>query len=104
MRQSNPGSEDEMRPEYDSSAGVRGKHHEQFKAGTNVAFLDADIAKVLQEFRVREPRAQAASRPRQEPVATGPRSIISAGNKCAPGGPGHAHVNAHSLVHDVPIT
>ena len=28
------------------SAGVRGKHHEQFKAGTNVVFLDAGIAKV----------------------------------------------------------
>jgi len=28
---------------------VRGKRYEQFKAGTNVAFLDADIAKVFKD-------------------------------------------------------
>ena len=38
-----------MTPEYDFSAGVRGKRYEQFKAGTNVAFLDADIAKVFKD-------------------------------------------------------
>ena len=42
-------NEDEMRPEYDFSAGVRGKHHEQYQAGTNVAFLDPDIAKVFKD-------------------------------------------------------
>jgi len=40
---------DEMRTEYDFSAGVRGKHHWQFKAGTNVVFLDSDIAKVFKD-------------------------------------------------------
>jgi hypothetical protein len=33
-----------MRPEYDFSGGVRGKHHEAYKSGTNVVFLDADVA------------------------------------------------------------
>ena len=42
-------SDDDMRPEYDFSAGVRGKHHEQFQSGTNVVFLDADIAKVFKD-------------------------------------------------------
>src|SRR6186997_2799993 len=34
---------DEMRPEYDFSGGVRGKHHEAFKGGTNVVFLEPDL-------------------------------------------------------------
>jgi hypothetical protein len=49
MKRSNPVSDDDMRPEYDFSAGVRGKHHEQYKAGTNVVFLDADVAKVFKD-------------------------------------------------------
>lgn len=36
-----------MRPEYDFSGGVRGEHHSQYAAGTNVVFLDPDIAKVF---------------------------------------------------------
>lgn len=47
MSWDNPVNDDDMRPEYDFSAGVRGRHYEQFKAGTNVVFLDADIAKVF---------------------------------------------------------
>lgn len=34
------GDPDEMRAEYDFSAGVRGKHYEAHKTGTNVVFLD----------------------------------------------------------------
>ena len=49
MKGSNPVSDDDMRPEYDFSAGVRGKHHEQYKAGTNVVLLDADVAKVFKD-------------------------------------------------------
>jgi hypothetical protein len=48
MRLGNPASDD-MRSEYDFSAGVRGKHHERYKAGTNVVFLDADIARVFKD-------------------------------------------------------
>jgi hypothetical protein len=40
---------DDMRPEYDFSAGVRGKHHKQYMAGTNVVFLDPDVAKVFKD-------------------------------------------------------
>ena len=49
MSWDNPASGDDMRPEYDFSAGVRGKHHEQFKTGTNVVFLDADIVEVFRD-------------------------------------------------------
>jgi hypothetical protein len=36
--------EDDMLPEYDFSKGARGKHHQAYKAGTNVVFLDPDVA------------------------------------------------------------
>jgi hypothetical protein len=36
-----------MRPEYDFSHGVRGKHYEAYRAGTNVVFLDPDVAKAF---------------------------------------------------------
>lgn len=39
-----PDASDDMLPEYDFSKGVRGKHHQAYKAGTNVVFLDADVA------------------------------------------------------------
>ncbi len=39
-----PKASDEMRPEYDFSQGVRGKHHQAYRAGTNVVFLETDIA------------------------------------------------------------
>lgn len=40
-------SDEDMRPEYDFSGGVRGKHRSEYEAGTNVVFLDSDIAKVF---------------------------------------------------------
>jgi peptidyl-tRNA hydrolase len=40
---------DEMRQEYDFSSAVRGKHHREFAAGTNLVLLDADVASVFQD-------------------------------------------------------
>jgi hypothetical protein len=37
----------EMLPEYDFTQGVRGKHYEAYRAGTNVVFLEPDLAKVF---------------------------------------------------------
>ena len=45
----NPEEAEDMLPEYDFSQGVRGKHHEAYKAGTNVVFLDPDLAKVFKD-------------------------------------------------------
>ena len=45
----NPDEDEDMLPEYDFSHGVRGKHHEAYKAGTNVVFLEPDIAKVFKD-------------------------------------------------------
>jgi hypothetical protein len=40
-------SVDDIRPEYDFTKGVRGKHHEAYTAGTNVVFLASDVARVF---------------------------------------------------------
>ena len=37
-------SGDELRPEYDFSGGVRGKHVDRFREGTNIVVLDPDVA------------------------------------------------------------
>lgn len=39
----------DMRPEYDFSAGVRGKHHQAYQQGTNVVLLDRDVAEVFKD-------------------------------------------------------
>lgn len=38
---------DEMRPEYDFSGGVQGKHHQSYREGTNVVLLQPDIARAF---------------------------------------------------------
>lgn len=49
MSGNDPISNGELRSEYDFSAGVRGKHHRQYNTGTNVVFLDADLAKAFKD-------------------------------------------------------
>jgi len=47
----NPGLDDELRPEYDLSqllrGGVRGKYAERYRAGTNLVLLDPDVARAF---------------------------------------------------------
>ena len=38
-----------LRPEYDFSLGVRGKHHAAYQQGTNIVFLDPDVAEVFHD-------------------------------------------------------
>ncbi len=40
---------DELRPEYDFSKGVRGRHYEAYRRGTNVVFLEPDVARVFKD-------------------------------------------------------
>lgn len=47
MSQADNQNADELRPEYDFSDGVRGKHHAAYREGTNVVLLDADVAKAF---------------------------------------------------------
>jgi hypothetical protein len=39
--------DDEMRPEYDFSGGVRGKYYEAYQKSRNVIILDPDVAAVF---------------------------------------------------------
>ncbi len=41
--------EDTMREEYDFSGGVRGKHYQAYRKGTNLVLLDPDMAKIFQD-------------------------------------------------------
>jgi hypothetical protein len=47
MKEGTHGPDVEMRPEYDFSHAVRGKHHAAYRAGTNVVLLDADVAEAF---------------------------------------------------------
>ena len=47
MNQTKTPPSDELRPEYDFSGAVRGKHHAAYQAGTNVVLLDADVAQAF---------------------------------------------------------
>ena len=38
---------DDMRPEYDFSGGVRGKHHKAYREDTNVVLLEPEVARVF---------------------------------------------------------
>jgi hypothetical protein len=49
MSQNTPGDQDNLRSEYDFSGGVRGKHHEAYRRGTNVVLLDPDVAEVFKD-------------------------------------------------------
>jgi hypothetical protein len=49
MSQNTPGDQDNLRSEYDFSGGIRGKHHEAYRRGTNVVLLDPDVAEVFKD-------------------------------------------------------
>ena len=49
MSQNTPGDQDNLRSEYDFSGGVRGKHYEAYRRGTNVVLLDPDVAEVFKD-------------------------------------------------------
>lgn len=42
-------NKDTLREEYDFSGGVRGKHHEAYRQGTNVVLLERDVAEVFKD-------------------------------------------------------
>jgi hypothetical protein len=39
----------DLRPEYDFSGAVRGKHYVAYNEGTNIVFLEPDIARVFKD-------------------------------------------------------
>jgi hypothetical protein len=74
--QMQPGDEEKMRPEYDFSNGIRGKHHKAYQAGTNIVLLEPDIAAAFpdsasvnqalrQMVRLSQTKAVSTNRPNQ---------------------------------------
>ena len=70
-----------MRPDYDFSAGVRGTHHEAYRAGTNVVLLEPDLVEAFPDsasvnqalrllVRLSRSKALTATRPNQAPQPT----------------------------------
>lgn len=41
--------QDTMREEYDFSGGVRGKHYQAYRQGTNLVLLDPDVANIFKD-------------------------------------------------------
>jgi hypothetical protein len=46
---SKPNDQDEMRPEYNFSGGVRGKYASRYAEATNIVVLSPDVAKVFRD-------------------------------------------------------
>lgn len=40
---------DDIKPEYDFSGGIRGKHHRAYQQGTNLVLLEPDVAEVFKD-------------------------------------------------------
>jgi hypothetical protein len=40
---------DEMRPEYDFSGGVRGRYYQAYVQSSNVVILDPDVAEIFRD-------------------------------------------------------
>jgi hypothetical protein len=41
--------DEEMRPEYDFSGGVRGKYYEAYMKSSNIVVLDPDVAEIFRD-------------------------------------------------------
>lgn len=88
-----------MRQEYDFAGGVQGKHYEAYRAGSNVVFLDPDIADVFpdsaavnqalrQLVKLAKAQASAKSRPNKalRPTSRARRKAKSRKRSRAPRG------------------
>ena len=42
---------DEIRPEYDFSKSIKGKHHKAYRQGTNIVLLETDVAEVFKDSK-----------------------------------------------------
>jgi len=53
-RDKSPDQVEDMRPEYDFSEGVRGKHYQAYREGHTVTIHQADGSTVVQHFEMDE--------------------------------------------------
>jgi hypothetical protein len=62
--------EDTMREEYDFSGGVRGKHHEAYRQGTNLVLLEPDVAKIFKDSAAVNSALRMLAKIAQESIPT----------------------------------
>jgi hypothetical protein len=66
--------EDDLRPEYDFSqmkGGVRGKHVEQYREGTNLVVLDPDVAAAFPDAKAVNDALRLLLREKHSPQGSG---------------------------------
>jgi hypothetical protein len=51
MKKTRTKREPQMRKEYDFGRGVRGKYYKRFMEGSNVAVIDAELAKIFPDSK-----------------------------------------------------
>ena len=62
--------QDIMREEYDFSGGVRGKHYEAYRQGTNLVLLEPDVAKIFKDSATVNAALRMLAKIAQESVTT----------------------------------
>jgi hypothetical protein len=62
--------QDTMREEYDFSGGVRGKHYEAYRHGTNLVLLEPDVAKIFKDSATVNAALRMLAKIAQESVPT----------------------------------
>jgi hypothetical protein len=62
--------QDTMREEYDFSSGVRGKHYEAYRQGTNLVLLEPDVAKIFKDSATVNSALRMLAKIAQESIPT----------------------------------
>jgi len=62
--------QDTMREEYDFSGGMRGKHYEAHRRGTNWVLLEPDVAKIFKDSATVNAALRMLAKIAQESIPT----------------------------------
>ena len=66
--------QDTMREQYDFSEGVRGKHYQAYRQGTNLVLLEPDVAEIFKDSATVNSALRMLARIAQEYVSKQPES------------------------------
>jgi len=66
--------QDTMREEYDFSGGVRGKHYQAYRQGTNLVLLEPDVAEIFRDSATVNSALRMLAKIAQEYVSKQPES------------------------------
>ena len=71
-RKARKSTTDEMRPEYDFSGAVRGKHYKRYVGETNVVILEPDVAKRFKSAAAVNDALRTVMRAQSKPRSASP--------------------------------